>query len=217
MAATDTRRQILDAAEQLFGEQGFAATSLRAITAVAGANVAAVSYHFGSKKELAKEVVARRLGPLNRARLERLDALERASEGQQLRLESVIEAFLVPALELIPHRGEDHGLTKLMGRIYAEQPDFLEELFAEQFGDLVDRFLRAFERCLPGRDRALVFWRMHFMVGAMAHTLCSSNLLTLFTGGLCDPDDVERIEREMVSFVAGGMRATVPCTERTPR
>ncbi len=129
----------------------------------------------------------------------------------------MIEAFLAPALELLRHRGETLGLTRLMGRIYAEQPAFIEELFAEQFGDLVKRFLSAFERCLPGRARDEVFWRMHFMVGAMAHTLCSNNLLRLFTGGLCDPDDVERIKHEMVSFVAGGMRAAAPSTEGTAR
>ncbi len=217
MAATDTKQRILDAAQQLFGEKGFAATSLRAITTAAGTNVASVNYHHGSKDELAKAVVVRLLGPINKERLERLDACEQACRGHELELEQVIEAFLAPALKLLRHRGETLGLTRLMGRIYAEQPDFLEDLFAEQFGDLVKRFVLAFERCLPDKQRDLLFWRMHFMVGAMAHTLCSNNLLALFTGGLCDPDDVDRIEREMISFVAGGMRAAATSSGGSPR
>ena len=40
----ETRERILAAAEQLFGEQGFAATSLRAVTSAAGVNLAAVNY-----------------------------------------------------------------------------------------------------------------------------------------------------------------------------
>ena len=48
----DTRARILDAAEALFIEQGFVATSMRAITTRAGVNLAAAHYHFGSKEGL---------------------------------------------------------------------------------------------------------------------------------------------------------------------
>ena len=48
-AAADTRERILDAAESLFIEHGFAATSLRAIATLAQVNLAATNYHFGSK------------------------------------------------------------------------------------------------------------------------------------------------------------------------
>ena len=44
-----TKGRILDAAEELFMEHGFEATSLRQITATAHVNLAAVNYHFGSK------------------------------------------------------------------------------------------------------------------------------------------------------------------------
>jgi len=52
VAPPDTRTQLLDAAERLFAERGFRGTSIRAITDLAGANLAAVGYHFGSKAEL---------------------------------------------------------------------------------------------------------------------------------------------------------------------
>ena len=48
MPQKDTSKAILEAAEQLFSERGFAETSLRTITARAGVNLAAVNYHFGS-------------------------------------------------------------------------------------------------------------------------------------------------------------------------
>ena len=50
MAQSDTVERILDVAEILFAEKGFAATSLRLITRKAQVNLAAVNYHFGSKK-----------------------------------------------------------------------------------------------------------------------------------------------------------------------
>src|SRR5690348_11633026 len=71
-----TKERILDSAESLFMAHGFEATSLRAITASADVNLAAVHYHFGSKEELFQSVLARRLDPMNRKRLELLSRLE---------------------------------------------------------------------------------------------------------------------------------------------
>ena len=54
-----TPDRILDAAEALFAERGFAMTSLRQVTRLANANLAAVSYHFGSKEALLQAVAGR--------------------------------------------------------------------------------------------------------------------------------------------------------------
>ena len=67
-APVATKDRILDAAESLFMEHGFEATSLRSITAAAGVNLAAVNYHFGSKEELFQAVLTRRLDPMNQER-----------------------------------------------------------------------------------------------------------------------------------------------------
>ena len=67
-----TKERILDAAEKLFVDNGFSATSLRAIIKEADVNTAAVHYHFGSKEGLVEAVFARRMGDLNRERLDML-------------------------------------------------------------------------------------------------------------------------------------------------
>jgi len=67
LAPPDTRTQILDAAEHLFAERGFRGTSVRAITDLAGANLAAVAYHFGSKAELLAAAARRVIEPINAA------------------------------------------------------------------------------------------------------------------------------------------------------
>src|ERR1700684_1924176 len=75
MASLDTRTRVLDAAEQLFAERGFRGTSVRAITDLAGANLAAVGYHFGSKAELLAEGARRVTEPINAAQCAGLDRL----------------------------------------------------------------------------------------------------------------------------------------------
>lgn len=54
-----TRQALLDAAEELFAERGFAAVGNRELVACAGVNLAAIQYHFGSKLELYLETVRR--------------------------------------------------------------------------------------------------------------------------------------------------------------
>ena len=68
-SAGDTKLEILNAAERLFAAHGFKATSLRAITSHARANLGAVNYHFSSKDELILAVLRRRMRPLNEERL----------------------------------------------------------------------------------------------------------------------------------------------------
>ncbi|MEK8169636.1 helix-turn-helix domain-containing protein [Streptomyces sp. M19] len=75
MATPDTRTQILDAAEHLFAEHGYRGTSIRAITKLAGANLAAVGYHFGSKAELMAAVARRVVEPITAAQCAGLDKL----------------------------------------------------------------------------------------------------------------------------------------------
>ena len=84
-----TKERILDAAEKLFGMNGFEATSLRDITAEAGVNLAAVNYHFHSKDSLIDATIERRIEPVNRKRLELLEAL-----GPGPTLEGILAARL---------------------------------------------------------------------------------------------------------------------------
>src|SRR5581483_7061921 len=96
---SDTKQKILDTAERLIGEQGYAATSLRNIIADAGVNLASIHYHFGSKEELLDELIQRRAGPVNAERLARLERLQQESAGQPLPVRGIVAAFLGPMVQ----------------------------------------------------------------------------------------------------------------------
>src|SRR5436189_4911387 len=70
-AGQRTRAQLMDAALDLIAERGKEGVTLRELTEVAGANVAAVSYHFGSLKSLRDSAIEHALELY-------LDAQERA-------------------------------------------------------------------------------------------------------------------------------------------
>ena len=94
MALPDTRTQVLDAAERLFAERGLRGTSVRAITDLAGANLAAVGYPFGSKAELLAVVMRRVTESVTAAQGAGLDRLL-AQTPDPLAAE-LVEAFARP-------------------------------------------------------------------------------------------------------------------------
>ena len=53
-----THERLLDAAGKAFADKGYRAATVREICGLAGANVAAVNYHFGSKRKLYAEVLS---------------------------------------------------------------------------------------------------------------------------------------------------------------
>lgn len=63
-ASSDTARRLLTAGRLLFSQGGFDGTSIRAITAAAGTNLGAVTYHFGSKSGLYRAVLQDVFGPI---------------------------------------------------------------------------------------------------------------------------------------------------------
>jgi AcrR family transcriptional regulator len=211
----DTKILILDAAEQAFADHGFPGTSLRGIISSAGVNLAAIHYHFGSKEALLEAVLARRLIPLNRERLEMLDHVEAAAGDGPLPLEGVVEALVGPPLRLIkdPSRGGE-VFMRLLGRLLPEPDEGLQSLLTAQFNEIIQRFFVAFRRALPELPVNELFWRAHFGVGAMAHTLCSCKMLKKVSGGLCDPADTETAIRELVLFMSAGMRARSAQSQR---
>src|SRR6218665_989929 len=93
-----TRERILKAAAPLFAANGFEATGVRAIAAEAGVNIAAVNYHFGSKDALIAAVGEHQVNSVNERRREALPAAIAAAPGGKASVESIIEAFVAPAI-----------------------------------------------------------------------------------------------------------------------
>ena len=200
-----TRDQILDAAERLIGELGIDGASVRAITEAAGANLAAVNYHFGSKEGLVRAVFERRLVPINR---ERLRMLDRCTEGddREPSLECIVRAFVKPPLEVL--RG-DHASSfgRCMIRALADPGEQMRLLLVEAFEEVVGRFAEALGRALPSETSEGVFWRFHFMIGAMAYTIGMGHLVEEYSHGTCACSDLDAVGERLVRFVTAGMAA----------
>ncbi len=198
---SDTRERLLDAAEKLFSAHGIGATSLRAITVEAGANLASIHYHFGSKDELLLEVFSRRITPVNSRRMELLEIATANGPGE---LDAIARAFVSPALHILRSPG-GRSITQLMGRLYSEPLEIKFKLL-KTFEPIVLHFTEAIGLTLPHLSQSEVFWRFHYMVGSMAFTMVSSDIVESRLEGSVEEDVDEGIER-LVRFISGGLSA----------
>lgn len=212
-----TRDRILAAAEELFARTGVARTSLRAITALARVNLAAVNYHFGSKDGLVEAVYRRRLEPLNGARLRNLDRVE-AEFGGRPPLEAVLEAFMSPVAELArdPAQGGP-TVMRLLGQTHAEAEAQFRGWFASDYRRVLERYQAALCKALPDIAAEDIRWRLHFLVGALTYPVAERQLVELLSGEALDPRDVSRVVQRLLPFVAAGFRAPAGAVRRPRR
>jgi AcrR family transcriptional regulator len=205
----DTKDRILDAAESLFIANGFQATSLRRITAMARVNLAAVNYHFQSKEHLILAVMMRKLDPVNRGRLDLLDQLEaRASAAKPVTLEQVLVAFLKPVVDAQASGVDLGSFPILMGRLYTEPGGVFQRLISTAFPVVARRFKDAITRVLPDAGPMEILWGMHLTIGAMAHYLARPPVMALLAGRDSSPaDNPAEVLNRLVTYMAGGIRA----------
>lgn len=209
--SADTKTRILDAAEVLFMEHGFEATSLRSLTSAAAVNLAAVNYHFGSKEELFQAVLTRRLDPMNQERIALLERIEREAGGKPLGCEKILFAMLIPALRLA--RDERRGgknFLRLVGRAYADPAPFIRHFLSEQYSGMIVRYKEAFGRALPHLSKQELTWRLHFVMGALSYTLAGTDALKLFsqvTGTDREKDSDELLLQRLAPFLVAGLKA----------
>ena len=205
----ETRTRILDAAEELFMQHGFEATSMRLLTSRAGVNLAAVNYHFGSKHALIEAVFRRRLDPMNASRLAALDRVEKETAGRTLSAEAIIRAFVGESLRMIEDaKGGGRNFIRLLGRTYTEPSKPIRVLIGQLYAPVMERYKMAFERALPQMPREELVWRMHFMFGTLSYTLAATDTVQLIAG--CKPEDrydARLLEERLSSFLAAGLNA----------
>ncbi|YCM44908.1 TetR/AcrR family transcriptional regulator [Verrucomicrobiaceae bacterium 227] len=201
--AGGTRCALIEAALVLFAEKGFELVTIRDITGKAGANVASVKYHFGSRENLIDEVVARLVTPVNEERIRRLGILEAGGESPDVR--QLLEALFEPLLSQIKESPVSEKLfCKLMGRIVGERPYEFTEVIMSQFRELAEQFTPKFMAAVPGLTREDALWQVHFSFGALSSTLMHGELLKQISAGTIGEENLETTFTRIIDFCEAG-------------
>lgn len=202
-----TKNRILDAAEALFADRGFAETSLRTITQRADVNLASVNYHFGSKKSLIQAVFDRFLKGFVQELDKELTPLEQSELSPSV--EQVLHTLVRPLMMMDNHRNNgSSNFMKLLGRAYAESQGHMRRFMQEHYAHHLLRFTQQLHRAAPDLANNEMFWRLHFMLGTVIFTLAGSHALRdIAEAEFKETVNLEQTLERLLPFLAAGFRA----------
>lgn len=130
-ATSTTASRILDIAERLFAERGYAAVSVREIAGSVGVNQASLYNHFPSKQALYEAVLERGLRPIG----------ERLAEGATRLLTPELGDRLIE--ELVDQLWRTPNLPKLIEREMLDDGEVFERLSERWLRPILDEAHRA--------------------------------------------------------------------------
>jgi TetR/AcrR family transcriptional regulator len=146
--ADRTRETILDAAEGVFAEYGFDASTMRAIGDAAGLSRGAAAYFFGSKSELYDAVLAR---VIERAREAMLGAYARTAPAA-----GPDEAVAIYVGSLLAFLAGDYAFLRLIQREALADASRVADLFGKPVDDALAAFAVPAERAGVSPERLLL-------------------------------------------------------------
>lgn len=162
---SETHDRILDAAESLFGEQGFVSTSVRDIAARADTSPGSINYYFGSKKGLIRAVIHRVAEPVTRARLERLSELRAQYGADPVPVRDILESFLEPLFKGTGERRRE-SISRLLAQVSVATDPQIGQSWIEVLGSTGVAYVNALRSALPHLSSGEVFLRYQFFLMA---------------------------------------------------
>jgi AcrR family transcriptional regulator len=195
-AGIRTRTRLLDAALDLLAERGEDGVTLRELTTAAEANVAAVSYHFGSLRSLCDAAIEYALERYLDAQEEAVGALDPEST-----LEELAEAFARPMVSALSVGGRDLAVMRSVARAGIDPPEGWDRL-SVRFDRIRADVRRLLKAHLPDvKDSELTFC-----------TRCAAGMLNWLVlapvGAELRNKSQKQAERLVVPVLAGIFRGT---------
>ena len=184
----------MDVALDMLAERGKDGITLRELTDAAEANVAAVSYHFGSLDSLCDAA-------LEHAFEQYLDAQQAAvsTVGAESTLEELADAFARPMLRALAVGGRELAVMRIVARASVDPPQGWDRL-ASRFDRIRADVLVVLKANLPGvKDRELIL-----------RTRCVAGMLNWLVlapiGSEFRNKSEKQLERLVVPVVAGAFQ-----------
>lgn len=212
MSETETRDKLVAAAERLFAERGADNVSLREINRAAGQkNVAALHYHFGSRRALMIAIFERRMTDINRRRMEMVEAL--TGSGREGDIRTVVEAMVLPLAEQLTKPKRDSHYVRFLAQAVADPNVDVGNLIRGRFDHGVAETRRLLRRILAGLPGAIVEQRLGLAAAEMVYALADKERRIARDGR--QSGDLRLYIDNLIDSIAGML--TAPVSDETRR
>ena len=207
-AKRDTKTAILDAAQKLMAEHGINGVSLRAILTEAGANPAALHYHFGSRESLIEAILIRHGRPNSerrRAIVEKKLARKRTAE-----VHDVVDALVDPILEMLTEDGESgRRFVQFLARLQSDRTGIHLELEAERKADIRKGIRKMYAEACPDIPKQVKSQRITMAIDTMLQSLANADVMSSVWTKDYPGKDLAKFANSLKDFLAGGLSADV--------
>jgi AcrR family transcriptional regulator len=197
-----TRERLLGAARALFAERGFQRVAVREICHAAGANVAAINYHFGDKLGLYLEVVRQAVEVMRETNEAAMQAPEAASAEDRIR------SYLRVYVRNVVGKGRDSWIHRLMNHELHDPTPALDIVVDQAIAPrmrYLSRVVAELLGCDVGDDRVLR--SVASIQGQALIYLRNPIAARLVTGVRPEALDIEAVAQHIADFSIAGLRA----------
>ena len=201
----DARSRLIEAAMELFAEKGYEGTSVRDLAMAAGVNVAAVSYHFGSKDALYTETLRACLAPCAEMR-ERMQAhlnLAQRKRGRKA-AEDALRGCIRDFLDVLMSPAAKH--SHLVMREQSEGKPRFEPVIREFFEPVGTILREVILMLAPGLPQLTVFMTISGIIGQCLHIFKARASYRVLAGvDSHSPEYIEIVSRHIAHLTAVGL------------
>lgn len=195
-----TRERIMKAAERLFAERGYDATSIRAIVAKARVNQAAINYHFDGKDGLYREVLRAAFRALTEQQLEHADEMKAMSR------EAALAEFIRRQLRPLLGRDEYSRHMRILNWETVRPTAVFRKLLSEEAAPFMGLAVELVRRFQPEADQRTLVAAAVWLVGQCSVFLRNREQLADPPLGLVlDESAVEWLAQLVSRWATGGL------------
>jgi AcrR family transcriptional regulator len=204
----DIKTAVLDAAERLLADYGVNGVSLRRILTEAGANSAALHYHFKSREGLVEALLARRGENINLRRREMLLALE--NQARPPEVDQIVDAVVDPLVEFLLEEGEPgRRYLRLLARLQSDRAAVHHDLQEQHFPDVRERIGRFLMQACPQLSLAELQRRSTMMIDTMLQSLANADFMSEQWAGEGHEKMLAEFVGTLKAFLSAGLAAPI--------
>jgi AcrR family transcriptional regulator len=201
--ATDTKNIILDAAENVFAQYGYYASTMRKIMKTASTNLSLAYYHFENKHDIFIAVHARRAKQSEALRLQMFEELQDKDPFDEDYLEHVIRAYIEVPFAYTIDSGENWRNYIQLLAITAHTP--LWNVAASCYNTVVNNLTEALGRRSATTDDSYM-WCCLYVMGALFCSLAQSKRFENLSDGKCKSSLAEESYKRIRPFLTAGCK-----------
>ena len=206
-----TRDKLIQAARNLILNKGLNKTTFREISSIAGVNLAAINYHFGSKEKFLTELLSDSMISLEQMRLDHLKKAAEIYNNTAIPLKVTLRCFYEPVITFLEQNKDVLQLWSTVFLQYGTTTIYSQAVYNSK-NVTIKEFYKAIKAALPQYPDDILISRFT-VVDNMTRIFLGPRWIVAQTFEILGTDakDSKGILDTVIDIASNGLIAPLPC------